>query len=235
MLEAPRCLRQTLRYGSEMAGTQISFSSSVSKTLTVQVEDIPLLRSWLRCLLAQVLQPMISVCFPQLADGSSFGDAGSRLRVHDAFIVRYDASKDMSTSLPEHSDTSIVSFTLALNSPSRDEEGSFAGGGTWFRALESAGCGSRGEDFHPSGVVDATAGQVVAFAGPLRHGGFPILSGCRYILVLFLYADSFPYQQYLRESGCSPICPASAHTKQTFVVYRETLELMTTLNKLQEL
>lgn len=34
------------------------------------------------------------------------GGAGSRIRIHDAFIVRYDAEKDMSLSLPEHCDTS---------------------------------------------------------------------------------------------------------------------------------
>jgi hypothetical protein len=36
------------------------------------------------------------------------------MRVHDAFIVRYDA-QDKSLSLPEHSDTSSMSFTVALN------------------------------------------------------------------------------------------------------------------------
>lgn len=36
------------------------------------------------------------------------------MRVHDAFIVRYDATKDCSLSLPEHSDTSAISFTVRI-------------------------------------------------------------------------------------------------------------------------
>ena len=50
------------------------------------------------------------------------------MRLHDAFIVRYDV-EDGSLSLPEHSDTSAVSFTVSLG-------GEYEGGGTWFDALE---------------------------------------------------------------------------------------------------
>lgn len=60
----------------------------------------------------------------------------SRFRVHDAFIVRYDADLDMSLSLPEHVDTSCVSVIVSLNSECR---GDYCGGGTWFEALDSTG------------------------------------------------------------------------------------------------
>jgi hypothetical protein len=33
---------------------------------------------------------MLATCFPLLADGTTLGARGERLRVHDAFIVRYD-------------------------------------------------------------------------------------------------------------------------------------------------
>ena len=162
-------------------------------TTDVAVEDIPVLRSWLRVLLATRLRPMLAACYPRLADGSTLGARGERLRVHDAFIVRYDARRDMSLSLPEHSDTSAISLTLGLND-SRDlrvpvgdggdgrDGGSndgFEGGGTWFQNL---GLGGR--------VVNADAGQAVAFAGPMRHAGFPITSGTRVILVVFMYVVS---------------------------------------------
>ena len=58
------------------------------------------------------------------------------MRVHDAFIVRYDAENDKSLSLPEHCDTSAVSAIVALNS---EEEGEYSGGGTWFEALAEKG------------------------------------------------------------------------------------------------
>jgi hypothetical protein len=98
-----------------------SVRSASLPTTDVAVEDIPALRGWLRCLVANVLMPLISTCYPVLADGSFMGEYGSRLRIHDAFIVRYDAVEDMSTSLPEHSDTSAVSFTIALNSQSNGD------------------------------------------------------------------------------------------------------------------
>ena len=138
-------------------------------TTDVAVEDIPPLRPWLHTLLETRLNPLLAACYPLLADGTTCGDKGSRLRVHDAFIVRYDATKDMSLSLPAHADTSSMSFTVALNSYSSGGVGgtgggggggavrAFEGGGTWFRALDA--------------VVDADVGQAVAFAGPLRHAG----------------------------------------------------------------
>lgn len=177
----------------------------------------------------------------------------SRMRVHDAFIVRYDAERDKSLSLPEHCDTSSMSFTLALNSRAN---GDFEGGGTWFEAL-----GPQGE------VVDADLGQAVAFAGPLRHAGYPITRGTRVILVLFLYVEAFPYGKYIRDfcdkNGCDgqgnveraqeeedpeetkeevPLClepkegsdvivKASGDNPGGFVVYRQTVELVNMLNK----
>ena len=167
------------------------------KTTDVAVEDIPGLRPWLRDLLRTRLYPLVAAAYPQLADGSTTGHLGSRMRVHDAFIVRYDAECDGSFSLPEHSDTSAVSFTVALNSQNDSDDSSgvtaaaFEGGGTWFEALGDA---------HKSGrVVDADVGHAVAFAGPLRHAGFPVTRGCRVILVLFLYIDGFSYGKYIQD------------------------------------
>ena len=141
------------------------------------------------------LYPLLAEAFPVLADGSTNLDpdsGASRMRVHDAFIVRYDIERDGSLSLPEHCDTSSMSFTVALNSSS---QGNFEGGGTWFEAL-----GEEGQ------VVDADVGRAVAFAGPLRHAGYPIKRGTRVILVLFLYVEGFPYHQYIKEYCAENCC-----------------------------
>lgn len=136
----------------------------------------------------------------------------------------------MSLSLPAHSDTSSMSFTVALNSRT---EGAFGGGGTWFNALDA--------------VVDADIGQAVAFAGPLRHAGHPITGGTRMILVLFMYVEGFNYGKLLgwdkvgnHVSACDPdggdgadgsaLVVESAATTGEFVVYNETHELMSTLD-----
>jgi hypothetical protein len=164
------------------------------------------------------------------------------MRVHDAFIVRYDADGDGSISLPEHSDTSAVSFTVALNSNGTD----FEGGGTWFEALGEKGM-----------VVDADEGHAVAFAGPLRHAGYPVTRGCRIILVLFLYVDGYPYggflNEYIKKNGACGGCQEdeteveqqamndtvgleevrrpSGDMPGGFVVYNQTVQLVGMLNR----
>jgi len=171
--------------------------------------------------------------------------------VHDAFIVRYDAENDKSYSLPEHSDTSAVSFTVALNSQSDGNDPSslaFGGGGTWFEALGDANKSGR--------VVDANVGQAVAFAGPLRHAGFPVTKGVRVILVLFLYIDQFSYggflEEYANRHGACNRCEEEDEKKDDgstkegdciskvrpsgdmpggFVVYNQTVELVGMLNR----
>lgn len=104
------------------------------KTTDVAVEDIPALRPWLRGLLHTRLQPMMATAFPSLADGSC--TTADRIRVHDAFIVRYDSERDLSLSLPEHCDTSAMSVVLSLTS---EKDGDHTGGGTWFEALGPTG------------------------------------------------------------------------------------------------
>lgn len=164
------------------------------KTTDVAAEDVPALRPWLRALLAERLYPMLECVYPTLADGSSLHceKSGSRMRVHDAFIVRYDADCDMSVSLPEHSDTSVISFTVALNQKDQD----FEGGGTWFESIIE---NDEHDEDGKGALIDADQGHAVAFAGPLRHAGYPVTKGTRLILVLFLYAEDFAYGRFLKD------------------------------------
>ena len=225
-------------------GTWGTVRHSSVKTTDVAVEDIPALRPWLRDLLRTRLYPLVAAAYPTLADGSTPGDMGNRMRVHDAFIVRYDADEDGSFSLPEHSDTSAVSFTVALNSG----DDIFEGGGTWFEALGDANKSGK--------VVDADVGQAVAFAGPLRHAGYPVTKGVRVILVLFLYIEGFSYGRYLQEymtKHAISCCQQNDDEKEEkttineldgdqkvrpsgdmpggFVVYNQTVELVGMLNR----
>jgi hypothetical protein len=100
-------------------------SSSVPTT-DLAVEEVPALVPWLRVLLRSRLLPLLAACFPVLADGSAL--TAARLRVHDAFIVRYDAALG-SVSLPLHCDTSALSVTLPLTQVGEEYEG----GGWWWR------------------------------------------------------------------------------------------------------
>ena len=90
-------------------------------------------------------------------------------------------------------------------------------------------------------VIDSPLGCCTAFAGPLRHAGYPITRGTRIILVLFCYVEGFDYGEYMKEycekggreedyeddDGIKP----SGDRKGGYVVYRQTVELANMLNK----
>ena len=101
---------------------------------------------------------------------TALGATSDRLRVSDAFVVRYDAAAQRS--LPTHQDDSHLSLTIALNGT--DE---YDGGGTSFEDLERSG----GAPIRPE------KGHVVAFPGALRHGGAAVTRGVRYIIAVFMW------------------------------------------------
>lgn len=87
------------------------------------------------------------------------------LRFDDIFLVRYSA--DGQRSLRSHEDGSAVTFQVALNEGGVD----FDDGGTLFEEL---GC-----------RVQLRVGEAHTFPGHVRHQGFEITRGKRYILVGF--------------------------------------------------
>lgn len=106
------------------------------------------------------------------------------LHCRDRFIIKYSCPHDCVDStttsdtpahragLGLHIDGSIISFNVLLNSP-----GEFAGGGTFFKHLNT--------------VVHLDQGEAVVHDGKQKHAGVPITSGCRYILVGFVEAQGF--------------------------------------------
>ena len=148
----------------------------------------------------------------------------------------------MSLSLPAHSDTSAVSFTLALNGDCAGRVGDshYRGGGTWYKAVAASAAAAGDEPAGAAhgrrrdasdgarGVVNASEGNAVAFIGPLRHAGHPITAGTRLILVLFLYVEGFEYGRFVGYDGEPQQCDAehSETGDNSFVVYKETHALL---------
>lgn len=127
-------------------------------TTDVPIHTVPRILAWFNAALE-------SDVFPLLA--RQFRCDAACIRVIDAFVVKYDASKQRA--LPLHQDESQFSITLALNDPAE-----YAGGGTYFTDVgRPINCGT---------------GGLISFSGDLFHGGFPISNGTRYIAVAFLYA-----------------------------------------------
>ena len=129
-------------------------------TTDLPVHASPDLLKWFNACLKDAIFPAVA----QVTGASS-----DKLRVIDAFVVRYDKSKQKA--LPLHSDQSEYSITLPLNDRSQYE-----GGGTFFAALDEA--------------VNCDSGGLVVFPGALYHAGAPTTKGRRYVIVAFLFEDS---------------------------------------------
>jgi hypothetical protein len=131
-------------------------------TTDIPLHEVPSLLAWFNDALRFSIAPMLAMAFPEIS-------SPGRLRVHDAFIVRYAAASQRH--LPVHRDQSQYSLTIALNA-----RGEFTGGGTFFADSRV--------------VICPDVGHVVAFPGETRHGGEPITAGVRYIIAAFLFLGS---------------------------------------------
>ncbi|KAL3907472.1 MAG: hypothetical protein SGILL_008860 [Bacillariaceae sp.] len=138
--------------------------------------DVPAL-GWCRQAMREALLPLLSETVAPELDISA-----KELCIQDCFIVRYDGGGDEQgpgfDSLRPHEDESLLSLTIALNDQSQYE-----GGGLYI---------------HSTGdLLNGDAGTVLCFAGQLVHGGYPVTTGTRWILTVFLYVDG-------NESGKPP-------------------------------
>ena len=132
---------------------------------------------WTRRGFHSVLLPLVASTLP-----SELGLSATNLRIQDCFVVRYDGREEDQgrssdgdngpgfASLKPHEDESLVSLTIALNDMS-----DYDGGGLFIA--------STGD------LLNGDAGTVLSFAGGLVHGGYPVTSGTRWILTVFLYVD----------------------------------------------
>lgn len=166
-------------------------------TTDIPIHAIPALLSRWNALMRDKLAPLLAAACPQEVRGAQ------RVRVHDAFVVRYSAAAQHH--LPTHADQSLLSVTLALNAL-----GEYEGGGTVFSELFEAklqtstlrdvggagevdrrGGGAAGEAARSSVrlVARPGVGHAVAFRGQLQHGGAPVTAGIRYIVAAFLFVE----------------------------------------------
>ena len=138
------------------------------------VQQLPQTLRWLReKLLPEIAWPFIAHAFDFALRGGG-GDARDAIRVSEAFVVKYNASSGQREL--RYRDGCVLSFNIALN-----DLHEYEGGGTYFRALGDGG-------------VDASAlrspkGHLLCHSSALMHGGHPIRSGVRYILVAFCTVD----------------------------------------------
>jgi hypothetical protein len=114
----------------------------------------------------------------------------SSLVMKDLFVVKY--SLDGQTYLPEHQDSSQLTFNIALSEAGKD----FTAGGSMF-AIAGEGA-----------LVQTTGsiGDMLTHEGGLFHAGRPISSGTRYILIGFVaveYCSAVWYRMFGSLASCA--------------------------------
>ncbi|KAG8458537.1 hypothetical protein KFE25_003072 [Diacronema lutheri] len=148
------------------AGAEATYARRAGTT--VEVSQLPRGRELFNAAVLPALFPAVVAAFPD-----ALGDVPpARLRVQAAFVVKYNASAGQ-TELGYHRDGPLVTATCALNCPSE-----FDGGGTLIEA----------KDWPRSPApIRLARGHALLHPGNVRHGGAPITSGLRFVLVVFMY------------------------------------------------
>jgi hypothetical protein len=141
------------------------------------------------------------------------------LRCSAASLVKYNASAGQ-TRLGLHRDAPLLTGVVPLNSLGESQ-----GGGTIIEALRRSS--SPG---HQGGVLRRPTGHLILHPSTLRHGGAPITSGVRYILVLWLFSCAHvPHAHYATQRAARILAAAlrirrdagSAHRRELLVAAAE--------------
>jgi len=123
------------------------------------IKDIPTLHDFFNKLLKERFYPALSSLFPGILQNSD-----DELCVQSSYIFKYTPTSGSKTDI--HTDSSLLSFTLLLSPPE-----DFKGGGTYFECLGKSGQ-----------VLDMKRGDVTFRPAGLRHAGYPVTEGVRYVI-----------------------------------------------------
>jgi hypothetical protein len=147
----------------------------------LHAEALPVARSVLDFALPERILPAVAAAFPYAVPNGP-----ASLRVHNAIVVKYDASANK-TRMPSHTDASVITVNVALT----PTLGNFEGGGTWVQALASRPPYDEEKEGFGGTLRSPKAGDALIQAGRIKHGGAPISSGVRHILTIFMHVDTF--------------------------------------------
>ena len=122
------------------------------------IHGVPAVHQWFNDNLKQKLFPLLLRAFP------TFLESIDTLCVDNAYLFKYTPETGRRTGV--HTDSGCLSFTIALNS-----NNDYKGGGTWIEGLSTEG-----------GKIEMNQGHVTVRPGGVRHCGYAVEDGTRYII-----------------------------------------------------
>ncbi|CAB9509889.1 P4Hc [Seminavis robusta] len=131
-----------------------------------KLKDVPAIREFIVEVFRKRFIPIVQHTNPKFA--ASIAD----LALDNCYLMKFTPATGARMDI--HCDDGCLSFTIQMNP--REE---YVGGGTWFEGLADA----RGDtDNHAAGIVKMDVGHVHFRAGAIRHCGFTITEGKRYVI-----------------------------------------------------
>lgn len=127
------------------------------------IKDVPDVRDWFVEKCKSRIFPLLKKQFPDFVDDIE------DLVVDNAYLFKYLPQPGLRTEI--HTDGGCLSFTFALNS--KDD---YEGGGTWVEGLSSK------DDPDMGTIIEMDVGGCTVRPGGIRHCGYPLSSGERYII-----------------------------------------------------
>mmetsp|Transcript_112405 Transcript_112405/g.204689 ORF Transcript_112405/g.204689 Transcript_112405/m.204689 type:complete len:522 (+) Transcript_112405:43-1608(+) len=180
-------------------GAQSTFSMT-NTNRDVHLHDLSRSLSWLNSGAFARVASFAAKCFPSAVDNVT------DLWIYDGLVIQYDARKGL-TQQPTHRDGSLISCVIPLS-----ERQEYEGGGTYIEPLDRS--------------IRVEQGCALMHPSALRHGGQHILSGERWVLVLFLNSIAMKYAEHGRRfrERASKICAESEEELEVLVEEEEEVE-----------
>lgn len=159
---------------SSLLSTGAQYVYTLASTVReVAVHQLPGALEWFNAQGLPRLASLAAQCFPSVVSDPT------ELWVYDALIINYDADSFELPHTPVHRDSSMITLVIPLAG-----QHEYTGGGTYIEAIDQS--------------ITLDQGCALIHASGLRHGGFPITSGKRWVLAVFLNPTKMPLAEHGR-------------------------------------
>jgi tetratricopeptide (TPR) repeat protein len=150
------------------------------------IYEIPAIKEWFLQTAQQKLLPLLQQTFSNFCGGSN---SITNLCIDNAYLFKYTPETGRRTDV--HTDSGCLSFTIALSSPKSD----YDGGGTWFHGLQqhqSDHNGKGSSNTIEDNILPMDIGQITIRPGGVKHCGYAVTRGTRYIIGGFCIHSTRP-------------------------------------------